>query len=329
MIRAFFWSKKWALWAYGGGFSILLLIYAQVYMAVLLNKWYRSFYDNFEELAAEKITAVEGLARFNADCWDFAYITMPWVFFILLANFLTRHYAFRWRKAITFDYLPKWRHVVHEIEGASQRIQEDTQKFATLVESLGAQVVRAMMMLIAFLPILWMLGGKMTTMTTGYLALVALLISCGGTIISWFVGWFLPKLEYNNQLAEAAFRKELVYAEDDKKHYGSSEKVDGLFAQVQSNYYRLFLHYGYFDLWVSSFGQLMVIVPYFLVGPSVFAGAITVGLLFQIVNAFNKIFDSFSVFVDNWTRITELRSIWMRLHEFEKNLRKYAPVHAV
>jgi len=29
------------------------------------------------------------------------------------------------------------------------------------------------------------------------------------------------------------------------------------------------------------------------------------------------------LFLHNWTTITELRSIWKRLHEFEKNLDRY------
>ena len=37
----------------------------------------------------------------------------------------------------------------------------------------------------------------------------------------------------------------------------------------------------------------------------------------QVVNAFGEVKDAFSVFLYNWTRITELRSIHKRLMEFE------------
>ena len=37
----------------------------------------------------------------------------------------------------------------------------------------------------------------------------------------------------------------------------------------------------------------------------------------QVVNAFGEVKDAFSVFLYNWTRITELRSIYKRLNEFE------------
>ena len=44
-----------------------------------------------------------------------------------------------------------------EIEGASQRIQEDCNRFARIV-GLGLQVVRAIMTLVAFVPVLWALS---------------------------------------------------------------------------------------------------------------------------------------------------------------------------
>lgn len=159
----------------------------------------------------------------------------------------------------------------------------------------------------------------------GSLVWAALIASLGGLAISWFVGWYLPKLEYNNQKVEASFRKELVYAEDDKKNYGSVENLTELFLGIKFNYKRLFLHYGYFDLWVTLYDQTMIIIPYLVVGPGLFSGFLTLGAMVQISNAFQKVHNSFALFVHNWTTITELRSIWKRLHEFEDNLDKYQP----
>ena len=97
---------------------------------------------------------------------------------------------------------------------------------------------------------------------------------------------------------------------------------------IKFNYHRLFLHYGYFDLWLIMYNQTMIIVPYLLMGPGLFTGAMTLGVLIQTSSAFREVQSSFSLFLQNWTRITELRSIYKRLMEFEtainfkKNLRK-------
>ena len=52
----------------------------------------------------------------------------------------------------------------HEVgeEGASQRVQEDTMRFAGTVQNLGINLVDSAMTLIAFLPILWGLSTYVT-----------------------------------------------------------------------------------------------------------------------------------------------------------------------
>ena len=66
------------------------------------------------------------------------------------------------------------------------------------------------------------------------------------------------------------------------------------------------------------YNQSMIIVPYVLMGPGLFTGAMTLGILIQTSSAFREVQSSFSLFLQNWTRITELRSIYKRLNEFEK-----------
>ena len=137
----------------------------------------------------------------------------------IFTGWFTRIYGLRWREAITFSYIPQWQAVEHEIEGASQRIQEDCNRWARIVESLGLQIIRALMTLIAFIPILWGLSDKVDLPILrdieGSLVWFSLIVSLGGIIISWFVGIKLPGLEYKNQRVEAAFRKDLVLGEDD------------------------------------------------------------------------------------------------------------------
>ena len=202
------------------------------------------------------------------------------------------------------------------------KIDKNRFNFAKIVESLGLQIVRAIMLLIAFLPILWGLSSNVVIPffkdISGSLVWVSLTASLGGLVISWIVGIKLPGLEYNNQKVEAAFRKELVYGEDDRRNYVQAPTILQLFTGIKFNYHRLFLHYGYFDLWLIMYNQTMIIVPYLLMGPGLFTGAMTLGVLIQTSSAFREVQSSFSLFLQNWTRITELRSIHKRLMEFEE-----------
>ena len=60
--------------------------------------------------------------------------------------------------------------------------------------------------------------------------------------------------------------------------------------------------------------------PFLIMAPGLFTAAFTLGVMMQVVNAFGEVKDAFSVFLYNWTRITELRSIHKRLMEFENSI---------
>lgn len=295
-------------------------LWAQVQMSVRINSWYKDFYDLLQNAANTEL----------AELWtvliSFCWIAVPYVLLATATSYLVRLYAFRWREAITFDYIPQWIASHHvRIEGASQRIQEDTSKFASLVESLGLQFASAIMTLIAFIPVLWTQSAEHITFgpfanIPGSLVWLAVLISIGGMTISWFIGWWLPGLEYNNQKVEATFRKELVYGEDDRHNYASMPTLVEMFTGIKLNYHKLFLHYGYFDIWLNLYGQAMVILPYAIVAPGLFLTGMTLGTMRMIVNAFDQVRDSLMVLINNWTRITELRSVWKRLTEFQRSL---------
>ena len=339
MFRAFFLAREWRLWAYGGASILMISLWLQVQLTVLINTWYGGFYNHLQtaskwydnsqagiDILYSKILSTEYVMNGLVGDPSFFEIATPYVIIAVFTGWFTRIYGLRWRQAMTFNYIPRWRNVKEDIEGSSQRIQEDCNRFARLVESLGLQMVRAVMTLIAFIPILWALSANveipLLVGIEGSLVWIALAVSLGGLVVSWFVGWKLPGLEYNNQKAEAAFRKELVLGEDDKVKYSHPKTLKEMFERIRKNYQRLYMHYGYFDGWMNSYDQVMIIVPYLIMAPSLFTGTILLGILIQVSNAFQKVHGGFALFLHNWTTITELRSIYKRLREFEVNLVK-------
>jgi peptide/bleomycin uptake transporter len=340
MIKAYYKSKRWLAWAWGGLLVLIGSLWVQVQMTVAFNVWYGHFYDLLQNAKQYADKPDEGMRLFFHqlisfdffhDGWhgeySFLEIAFPYIILATFTGWFTRLYGLRWREAITFHYIPRWRLVEEDIEGASQRIQEDCNRWARLVESLGLQMVRAVMTLIAFIPILWGLSAKVDLPffrdIEGSLVWVSLSASLGGMLISWFVGSKLPGLEYNNQRVEAAFRKDLVLGEDDKDRYAQPENLLSLFVGIRFNYHRLYLHYGYFDCWATCYDQFMVVAPYLIMGAGLFTGLITLGVMVQVSNAFGRVHGGFALFLHNWTTITELRSIWKRLCEFEDNLSRY------
>ena len=90
-------------------------------------------------------------------------------------------------------------------EGASQRVQEDTLKFARIMEGLGTGLLD-ILWLIAFTPILWGLSKQIDVLpwigeVDHALVWVAIISALGGTLLLAAVGIKLPGIEYDIQRA--------------------------------------------------------------------------------------------------------------------------------
>jgi peptide/bleomycin uptake transporter len=217
-------------------------------------------------------------------------------------------------------YMGNWDRLRH-IEGASQRVQDDTMRFSLTMEGLGVNLIDSIMTLIAFLPVLLRLSANVTELpligpVPHALVIVAIVWSLFGTLFLALVGIKLPGLQFRNQRVEAAYRKELVYGEDDPAR-ASPPTVADLFSHVRRNYFRLYFHYMYFNIARIFYLQTDNIFPYIVLGPTIVAGKITLGVMNQILNAFDQVRTSFQYLVNSWTTIVELLSIYKRLRGLE------------
>jgi peptide/bleomycin uptake transporter len=318
MFRSFFFSKKWMHWSILGSALILLVTWYKVELNVKINNWFGTFYDSLQKVLQKPGSIT--LAEYMSMAMTFLEIAGVSIVLAVMLDFFTKHYVFRWRIAMNDFYADNW-HKVRHIEGASQRVQEDTLRFARLMESLGVSFMRSVMTLVAFLPILWVLSEKVTELpwigsVDHSLVYVAVIFALFGTVVLAVVGIKLPGLEFNNQRVEAAYRKELVIGEDDETRAKPPQLKD-LFNQVRINNYRLYFHYLYFDVAKWSYLQFGVLVPLVALGPAVIAGTLTFGAWQQIVRAFGQVESSFQYLVNSWTDIVELISVFKRLRAFE------------
>lgn len=286
-----------------------------------INDWFGSFYDLVQKGLSQPGSIT--MQEFWRQLSTFTHVAMLYVTTAVLVDFFSKHYIFRWRQAMNEHYMAAWPRLRH-IEGAAQRVQEDTMRFARIMEDLGLSFMRSLMTLAAFLPILWTLSDKVTALPVlgavpHSLVWVALLWSLGGTLLLALVGVKLPGLEFQNQRVEAAYRKELVLGEDDAAR-ASPPTAAALFQDVRRNYFRLFFHYLYFDVVKWSYLQVSVLVPLVALGPTLVAGAITLGVMQQIARAFDKVLESFQFLVLNWSTVVEQISVYKRLRAFERQM---------
>ena len=314
-------DNKWQNWSILGSAFILFNIWFAVQVNVAINAWYVPFWD----LVQKMLTNGGDIVDLYKEAAIFLSIAMVAVTLAIINVFFTSHYVFRWRTAMNEYYVMHWEKLRH-VEGASQRIQEDTMRFSTIMEDLGVELVKAIMTLIAFLPLLYQLSKHVPVVpifgeVEHSLVWAAVGWSVFGTLLLMAVGVKLPGLQFNNQKVEAAYRKELVYGEDHAER-AEPATLKELFTQVRKNYFRLYFHYSYFNMTAQWYGQLDVLFNIVVLFPSIAAGKLTLGLLQQIMGVFGKVRDSFQYLINSWKTIIELLSIHKRLKLFESILDK-------
>src|SRR6201992_2379354 len=311
----------WARWSVLGTALILFTSYFQVQVSVAINSWYGPFYD-LVQAALSKSKPVT-LEEFYGYILTFAYIALVAVTVGVITRFFISHYIFRWRTAMNDFYINHWSKL-RTIEGASQRVQEDTMASATTGEALGADLISSVMTLLAFMPVLVKLSADITDLPlVGHIPLplvwAAVVWSVAGTGLLALIGIRLPGIEFANQRVEAAYRKELVLGEDDPTR-AQPATLKVLFAAIRKNYFRLYLNFLYYNVARIIYLQTDVVFPYILLGITIVAGKITLGAMNQILNAFSQVRTSFQYLVNSWSTIVVLISIYQRLRAFESQI---------
>ena len=312
---------RWYWWSVVVSAFILFVTWFLVQLDVLLNNWYGAFYDLVQKALTAPNTVSQG------ELYDLvieaAVIITAAVSVYVLSNFVISHFVFRWRWAMNDYYVSKWPQL-RRIEGASQRIQEDTMRFAKIMESLGESFIDTVMTLIAFLPILWTLSEHVKVLpligeVPRALVWVAIIWAAFGTALLALVGIRLPGLEFRNQRVEAAYRKELVFGEDHENRAHPLTLAE-LFNNVRRNYFRLYFNYMYFNIARRGYILATSFIPIVALVPSIAAAGFTLGIMQQIMRAFSRVESSFQFLVYSWTTIVELISIYKRLKAFEATL---------
>ncbi len=311
----------WQNWSILITAIIMFLIYFNVQVSVAVNNWYGPFFDYVQGLMSG--TRQSTNAEFYSGVASFAWLALIGMNISVINVFIVQHWVFRWRTAMNNYFMEYWSKLRH-IEGASQRIQEDTMRFSQIMEDLGTSFVSSVMTLIAFLPVLIGLQQHITELPIiGAIPQPLVVAALGwclfGTLAVMLAGIKLPGLQFRNQRVEAAYRKELVYGED---HADRAQPVTTteLFENVRKNYFRLYAHYIYFNVVRYTYLQADNIFTNIILGPSLVAHKITFGPFNQILNAFSRVTSSLQFLLNSWSTIVELQSVHKRLRAFEATL---------
>ena len=148
--------------------GIITLTIAAVYMTLLLNEWFNSFYSALQNYDSDAVYS--GLLRFTG--LAFAHIA-----FAVYSYYLQQRLALRWRKWMTKNYLAKWtgQQMYYRLEMFSQgtadnpdqRISEDINLFTARTLSFMSGLLRSATTIVCFIFVLWNLSEVLSFSAAG------------------------------------------------------------------------------------------------------------------------------------------------------------------
>lgn len=315
--------------------GIITLTIAAVYMTLLLNEWFNSFYSALQNYDSGAV--YRGLLRFTG--LAFAHIA-----FAVYSYYLQQRLALRWRKWMTKNYLAKWtgQQMYYRLEMFSQgtadnpdqRISEDINLFTARTLSFMSGLLRSATTIVCFIFVLWNLSEVLSFSAAGqeihiygYLVWTALAYSVLGTWITHKVGHRLVSLNYLQQKLEADFRFSMVRLRETAESvafYNGAAKEESFL----SNRFMTLLRNTLFIIkkqkqlsWLTnSYAQIAIIFPFVVAVPRYLSQNISLGGLMQIANCFGKVQDAMSYFVDVYASLAEWQSCAERLLSFDKHI---------
>ena len=290
--------------------GIITLTIAAVYMTLLLNEWFNSFYSALQNYDSGAV--YRGLLRFTG--LAFAHIA-----FAVYSYYLQQRLALRWRKWMTKNYLAKWtgRQMYYRLEMFSQgtadnpdqRISEDINLFTARTLSFMSGLLRSATTIVCFIFVLWNLSEVLSFSAAGqeihiygYLVWTALAYSVLGTWITHKVGHRLVSVAfYNGAAKEESF-------------------LSNRFMTLLRNTLFIIKKQKQLSWLTNSYAQIAIIFPFVVAVPRYLSQNISLGGLMQIANCFGKVQDAMSYFVDVYASLAEWQSCAERLLSFDRHI---------
>lgn len=327
-----YWNSagKWRI--RGATFGLFLLTVAQVGLTVWGNYWQRALFDALEaksvrgvliQVAVFALIFAVSIAVTGAHLLVKRWLQLDW------RAWLTRRVMGRWL-AEGREYRLLFRPGDHD--NPDQRIAEDIRIATESAVALVHTLVFSVMVLGLFVDILWTVSGTLELPGTrvqipGYLVPLAVLYAAVGSGLGWLLGRPLVRTTNALQSAEADFRFGLSRAREHAEAIalmrGEPMERSGAvtrFRQLARDWNRQSLAYLGIVSFTTGYGALLPVFPILVAAPQYILGVMSLGVLMQAAQAFQRVASSLSWPVDNLGEIARWRASAERILSLYEDL---------
>jgi putative ATP-binding cassette transporter len=310
--------------------TIVVLTLAMVYLSVQFNSWYNEFYNVLQEKQKDAFLPAMG---------KFGVLATAYIVIAVYAVYLNQMLQIRWRRWMTDKYLADWlgAHAYYRMQltaeptdNPDQRIAEDMKHFVDGALSLSLGFLNAVVTLVSFVGILWGLSGSLEFAVGdsryeiyGYMVWAAVGYAFVGSWLAHKLGRPLIGLNFEQQRYEADFRFGLARFRENMEgvalyrgESGELASFRGRFGDVLGNWWRIMKRQKLLNFYTNTYSQIAVVFPFIVGAPRYFSGAIQLGGLMQISNAFGQVQGSLSWFINVYESFAAWKATVDRLTGF-------------
>jgi putative ATP-binding cassette transporter len=335
-------EERWA--ARGLLAAIVALNLLMVFFNLVLNFWNNDFYNAIQNMDSH--TAIQLLIFEQPRPGSifpmpgFVEIVVVYIIVAVYAFYLNQMLQIRWRQWVTRHFVANWLAdrayynislspaQTAGIDNPDQRIADDLRDYTTSTLSLGLDFISNLVTLFSFIFVLYAISGSITLLgitIPGYMLWVAFIYSAFGTVFTHLIGRKLIPLSFYQQKVEADFRYNLVRVRENPEaialYSGEADEFISLrerFAHIRTNWWAIMRRTKMLNFFTIGFNQIAVIFPFVVALPRYFSGAIKLGGLMQISNAFGQVQGALSWFVGAYPSLVTYRATVARLHGFQE-----------
>jgi putative ATP-binding cassette transporter len=314
------WKRAWLLTI--GAFVLALV---DVGMQVALNAWNKGFYDALEKKSLVDLThsAVLFLALIGASTAN-----------VVLAQLSRLLLQIHWREHLTGNTLRLWLlnqayYRLNVMRGADfapeARIAEDMRVSVEPIVELVIGFISAVITFVAFVGILWTVGGSLTiggVTIPGYMVLAAICYAVAVSTSMIAVGNSFAQRYRERSEAEAQFRYELTRLRENAESVALVRGEEGerrtlleRYGAVVDKWRKYSFRWSYMTIVVNASNLAAPVLPVLLMGPKYLAGEATLGTVMQAATAFGTVQASLGWITSNFARISEWYAAASRVSE--------------
>ena len=313
---------------------LFVLTVAQVGLSVWGNYWNRRLFDALEAHSVHRVLIQAGV---------FALIFASAIVVTAAHLIVKRWLQLDWRTWLTDRLIGSWleggRHyrlafTPGEHDNPDQRIAENIHLATDLAIELLHTLVFSILSLVSYVDILWSVSGTMAVPGTslnvpGYMVPLAFLYAGVGALLGRLLGRPLVRTTNALQSAEADYRFGLAHVREHAEAVAlmrgepiERRSASHRFSEIARKFDRQSIAYMGLTSFETAYGELMPVFPLLIAAPQYILGAMSLGVLMQAAQAFQRLAWALSWPVSNVGVIAECRASAERVLSLYQDLQR-------